>query len=341
MKILITGITGRIGGNLAAQLVEQGHRVRGLVWREDQRVEKFKGIDLELIEGNLTKYEDVEKVTDGVDVIYHLGAAFQGGGPFTDNDYFEINLRGTFHMLKAATQQRNLKQFIFASTDALYAKYPPEGMDKPIREDAMPREPRGWYALSKSVGEEMCYGYWRTPPTTYHHLALLPGRRSGRNPRLPPILPEQTQRTSRTQSLMARRRTPPPAQRHERSFLQKTHSRRTRHSTRLYLCIKQNRSRRDTSFNSVDPSPFTWAEAIPYLSQRLGISYQEAILHGAPTHYEYDLTKARDLIGFNPKYDIIRMIEDAIAYREGKTIKRLAHRIGSRWARWKDQTKRK
>ena len=83
MKILITGITGRIGGNLAAQLVEQGHRVRGLVWREDQRVEKFKGIDLELIEGNLTKYEDVQKVTDGVDVIYHLGAAFQGGGPFT------------------------------------------------------------------------------------------------------------------------------------------------------------------------------------------------------------------------------------------------------------------
>ena len=107
MKILITGITGRIGGNLAAQLVEQGHRVRGLVWPKDPRVEKFEGIDLELIEGSLTEYEDVEKVTDGVDIIYHLGAAFQGGGPFQDNDYFEINLRGTFHMLKAATQQDN------------------------------------------------------------------------------------------------------------------------------------------------------------------------------------------------------------------------------------------
>jgi len=41
MKILITGITGRIGGNLAAQLVEQGHRVRGLAWPQDPRVEKF------------------------------------------------------------------------------------------------------------------------------------------------------------------------------------------------------------------------------------------------------------------------------------------------------------
>ena len=102
----------------------QGHQVRGLVWPKDPRVEKFEGIDLELIEGSLTEYEDVEKVTDGVDVIYHLGAAFQGGGPFKDNDYFEINLRGTFHMLKAA-QQRNIKQFIFASTDATLRQISP------------------------------------------------------------------------------------------------------------------------------------------------------------------------------------------------------------------------
>jgi nucleoside-diphosphate-sugar epimerase len=52
----------------------------------------------------------------------------------------------------------------------------------------------------------------------------------------------------------------------------------------------------------------------------LDIPYQEATLHGAPTFYEFDLTKAKKLIGFNPQYDIIRMIEDAIAYREGKTI---------------------
>ncbi|MDP6040412.1 MAG: hypothetical protein QGG64_17805, partial [Candidatus Latescibacteria bacterium] len=68
------------------------------------------------------------------------------------------------------------------------------------------------------------------------------------------------------------------------------------------------------------PRPFTWDEAIPYLSQRLDIPYQEVTLHGSPTHYEYDLTKARDLIDFDPQYDIIRMIEDAIAYREGNTI---------------------
>ena len=73
MRILITGITGRIGGNLAAQLLEQGHQVRGLVWPKDPRIEKFKDLDLELIEGSLTEYEDVQKVTDStiknIDVI--------------------------------------------------------------------------------------------------------------------------------------------------------------------------------------------------------------------------------------------------------------------------------
>ena len=57
-----------------------------------------------------------------------------------------------------------------------------------------------------------------------------------------------------------------------------------------------------------------------YLSQRLDIPYQEAVLHGPPTFYEYDLSKAKELIDFAPQYDIIRMIEDALAYREGKTI---------------------
>ena len=35
MRILVTGITGRIGANLAAQLTTQGHQVRGLVWPRD------------------------------------------------------------------------------------------------------------------------------------------------------------------------------------------------------------------------------------------------------------------------------------------------------------------
>ena len=124
MNVLITGITGRIGANLAVQLVQQGHQVRGLVWPRDPRIEKLQGLGLELINGNLANRADVDQVTDGIEVVYHLGAAFQGGGPFTEEEYFEINVRGTFNMLEAARVQQ-VSQFIFASSDALYDKYIP------------------------------------------------------------------------------------------------------------------------------------------------------------------------------------------------------------------------
>jgi len=102
MRILITGITGRIGANLAAALVAQGHEVRGLVWGGDARTEKLRPLGVELIEGNLTEAADVARAVEGMDVIYHLGGAFQGGGPFSTEDYFQINVRGTFLMLEAA-----------------------------------------------------------------------------------------------------------------------------------------------------------------------------------------------------------------------------------------------
>ena len=41
----------------------------------------LKALDLELIEGDLSQAEDVNRAATGVDVICHLGAAFQGGGP--------------------------------------------------------------------------------------------------------------------------------------------------------------------------------------------------------------------------------------------------------------------
>src|SRR5690606_19982387 len=93
---------------------------------------------VELVEGTITNRADVEAAMAGVDAVCHLAAAFQGGGPFTNEQYFDINVRGTFNMLEAARQQpKPLQQFFYASTDAIYEKYLPGGMTEPIREDTM------------------------------------------------------------------------------------------------------------------------------------------------------------------------------------------------------------
>ena len=41
MKILITGITGRVGANLARNFKEAGFDIKGLIWSGDSQKEKL------------------------------------------------------------------------------------------------------------------------------------------------------------------------------------------------------------------------------------------------------------------------------------------------------------
>ena len=68
---------------------------------------------VELFDGSLTNQGDVARAVEGVEVVYHLGAAFQGGGPFTDEEYLEINVRGTLNMSEAAGKAGGLAPNVF------------------------------------------------------------------------------------------------------------------------------------------------------------------------------------------------------------------------------------
>jgi nucleoside-diphosphate-sugar epimerase len=58
------------------------------------------------------------------------------------------------------------------------------------------------------------------------------------------------------------------------------------------------------------------------MSHRLGIPYVEARSAGTPTFYEFDLSQARRLLGFEPRFEITRMIDDALAFRQGQRASR-------------------
>lgn len=319
MNILITGITGRIGSNLAVRLIESGHSIRGLVWLQDPRTEKLASLGVELVEGSLTEASDVDGVVKNVDAIYHLGAAFQGGGPFTEAQYLDINVKGTFHVLEAARRNDHLQHLIFASTDGVYAKYPPGGVEEPIREDEMPRRPAGWYTLSKSMGEELCDGYTRTyhTPITTLRFSLVVGAGEIldfrqfylRHVKSRPELAELW--TGEEKLVILRDPNNRPYKKHiadVRDIVQG--------------CV--GALGKEAAFGQTiqlgGAAPFTWDIAVPYLSEKLNIPYVDAVSQGVPTFYQYDLSKARSLIGFEPRYDINRMIDDALAFRSGEDI---------------------
>ena len=327
MRVLITGITGRIGANLAAALVSGGHAVRGLVWGRDARTEKLAHLGLDLVQGSLTDPADTRRAAEGMEAVFHLGAAFQGGGPFTTDEYFEINVRGAFNMLEAARAQSGLRHFVFSSTDAVYNKYVPGGLPAPIREDEMPRLPKGWYSLSKSSGEELCNGYIRSfglPVTilrfptvlatdeilTYRQIVLSKLMRAQ-----PDLAPLWEQSGGEERLVLVRDQYGRPYKKHIADVRDIVHG---------CVCVLNNQHAAGQTFQLGAPSAFVWDQAVPYLSECTGIPYIDARSTAIPTFYEYDLSKARDLLGFRPQIDVNRMVDDAIAHRRGEDTDVLA-----------------
>jgi UDP-glucose 4-epimerase len=345
MHILITGISGRIGANLAKALLDKGHTVRGLIWERDRRIEKFAKMNVELVEGTITEPGDVAAATAGVDAIYHLGAAFQGGGPFTNSEYFDINVRGTFNMLEAAQALGNrLQQFVFASTDAIYSKYLPTGIAEPIREDEFPLEPGGVYALTKLLGEDLCRGYTRNAglPVTICRFALTVAgdeildfrqfylshwRKAYANMTSPQTqavaaqLEEAAKRVGENALLLARDGS-------GRSY--KKHIADVHDIVAGLVAVLGKDSALGETFQLAAPRPFTWEEAIPYLAKKLHLPWVEVNLAGhAPTFYEFDLSKGRKLLGYEPSYDIFRMIDEGLAMRAGQSVSVVPTHVGN------------
>lgn len=326
MRVLVTGITGRIGANLAAALVERGHHVRGLVWARDARVAKLEGLGVELEYGSLTEPADVDRCAASMEVIYHLGGAFQGGGPFTTDEYFEINVRGTYLMLEAARREHaagTLRQILFASTDALYDKYVPGGMTEPIHPDRTPREPKGWYALSKSMGEELCAGYARTYklPVTVLRFANVMG--AGEIAKFPQFYLSRLKESHKDLAPLWEQSGGEERLvivRDERGRAWRKHMVDVRDIVGGALAALDNPKAIGETFQLAAPAAFTWDEAVPYLSEKLGIPYVDATSRGMPTYYEYDIEKVRTLLGYEPQYGIERMIDDAVAFTRGEQI---------------------
>ncbi|WP_228464779.1 NAD(P)H-binding protein [Chryseobacterium antibioticum] len=69
-NILITGITGYIGGTVAKKLLEKNYKVTGLV-RNDAHIKELKSLGIESIIGNIHDEEVLRSAIADTDAIIH------------------------------------------------------------------------------------------------------------------------------------------------------------------------------------------------------------------------------------------------------------------------------
>ena len=152
-KVLVTGVAGFIGSNLATDLLANGNQVVGLdsfITGKKQNLESFNADpNFTFIEGDIRSKETCDHACSGIDYVLHQAAL--GSVPRSIEDPFrtnDININGFLTMLIAARDSK-VKRFVYATSSSVY------GTEKRLpKVEEKIGEPLSPYAITKSVNEQ-------------------------------------------------------------------------------------------------------------------------------------------------------------------------------------------
>ncbi|MBU8893153.1 MAG: NAD-dependent epimerase/dehydratase family protein [Bacteroidales bacterium] len=111
MKIAITGGSGHIGNCLIRELIKRGATIKALVHNFDN---SLKNLDLELVKGDLTDKNSLDKLCTDTDVVFHLAARIAIDKNNKDVVY-NTNVGGTQNIIDICIK-RKIKRFIHFSS---------------------------------------------------------------------------------------------------------------------------------------------------------------------------------------------------------------------------------
>ena len=115
MKTLITGANGFVGSAVLRLLTHEGHNVRALVRHGSDR-RNFKGIDVEIVEGDLRDTESLKRAVTGCNTLFHIAADYRLWIPDPDTMY-KTNVDGTRELIIAATDA-GVEKIVYTSSVA-------------------------------------------------------------------------------------------------------------------------------------------------------------------------------------------------------------------------------
>jgi len=150
MKVLVTGASGFVGGELCTELLRHSHSVRGAFRQDRSRLAPADEVE-HVIVGSIDASTDWRTTLAGCDAVVHLAARVHMMRDDTQNPlalYREVNTEATLNLARQAALA-GVKRFVFIST----IKVNGEGRDAAYLETDAPA-PADAYAISKWEAEQ-------------------------------------------------------------------------------------------------------------------------------------------------------------------------------------------
>ena len=149
MRVLVTGATGFVGGNLVRTLVDRGYDVRALVRRNSNTL-ALENLGVEEALGDLRDRESIAKALKGCQGVFHCAAmyTFWSRDP---SEVYRVNVEGTKVIFEEA-ERAGVERAVYTSTVSTIG-LPKKGLgteDTQLR----PKDLVGHYKKSKYLGEQ-------------------------------------------------------------------------------------------------------------------------------------------------------------------------------------------
>lgn len=148
---LVSGANGHLGNNLVRLLIKKGIPVRATV-RNLHNKTPFHGLDCEVVQADITDKASFVKALQGVETFYAVGAAFKLWAKDPKKEIYDVNMEGTRNTIEAAAAA-GVKRIVYVSSIAAlnYSQLPTKESNgyNPDRRDM--------YYNSKNDGEQLAF----------------------------------------------------------------------------------------------------------------------------------------------------------------------------------------
>jgi GDP-L-fucose synthase len=168
-KMLVCGATGFLGRNIAEYFAgKEGYEVTGTYFKSSP----FVNSNIDFVQADLTRKEDIDRVVGGKDIIVQMSATTSGAKDIVSRPYIHVTDNAVSnHLLLRAAYENSVGHFVFPSCTVMY----PPWSDVPLKETDFTGEVEDKYfgAAWMKVGLEKTCEFFsrqgRTKHTVFRH----------------------------------------------------------------------------------------------------------------------------------------------------------------------------